>query len=246
MRRKILSRQSLLAVAAGSMLVASTAFAQDRLLLKWTGRVDKEVQLTIRDTTVTTSIVGGQPVTRTYFDVKDRMPQRDGAVRVQLDAGRGDVDVVQEPTAKNDYAAVVRIRDKSSGKDTYALTVFWNPQSGEDRYTAAAATAHATAGEKPMNTLHWSGSVDAEAKIEWRGFDAMTTTPVGETAREVHSSVTNALPATASRVELIVRQGRGDVTIIQQPSSTNGFTAILRVRDPQTGFGHYDFDVNWR
>jgi len=47
-------------------------------------------------------------------------------------------------------------------------------------------------------------------------------------------------------VELIVREGRGDVSITQQPNSSNGYTAIIRVRDPQTGFGHYDFDVNWR
>lgn len=246
MFRHILTPRSILAAAAGIVLVASPAFAQDRVLLKWTGRVDKEVQITIRDTSVSTSIVGGQPVKVTYVDVKDRLPQRDGTVRVELNAGSGDVDVVQQPAAGNDFAAIVRIRDKSTGMHSFDITVFWNPKRGEDRYGDAAAIARASAGDKPVNTMHWTGSVDDELRIEWRGVDVMTKTVNGETAREVHSSVTDGLPTRDARVELVVREGRGDVTILQQPRSSNGFTAIFRVRDTQAGFGHYDFDVNWR
>jgi len=243
---KTLIRQSLLAAAACSVLAASTALAQDRVLLKWTGRVDKEAQITIRDTTISTSIVGGQPVKMTYFDVKDRLPRRDGTVRVELNAGRGDVDVLQQPNAGNDFAAIIRIRDKDTGVHSFDITVYWNPQRGEDRYGDAAAIARANAGTKPINTMHWSGSVDGQLTVEWRGAEITTHTLTGETAREVHSSVTDGLPARAARVELIVREGRGDVSITQQPNSSNGYTAIIRVRDPQTGFGHYDFDVNWR
>ena len=125
MFRHILTHASVLAAAACSVLVASTAFAQDRVLLKWTGRVDKEVQITIRDTTVSTSIVGGQPVKVTYFDVKDRLPRRDGAVRVELNAGSGDVDVVQQPSASNDYAAIIRVRDPQAGFGRYDFDVNW-------------------------------------------------------------------------------------------------------------------------
>jgi hypothetical protein len=237
----------LLQTAAGcSMLAATTVLAQDRLLLTWTGRVDKEVQITIRDTSISTSIVGGVPVAVRYFDVKDRLPRRDGTVRVEVDYGRGDVDVIQQPSAKNDYAAIIRIRDKSTGKDNYQVRAFWNPKSGEDRYSAAAATVRANAEAKPANTLHWTGTVDRELKIEWRGSDVRSQAVNGEAAREVHSSVSNALPESEVRVELSVRVGRGDVSIIQQPNSSNGYTCILRIRDPQSGFGHYEFDVTWR
>lgn len=246
MFRNIRTRHALLAAAACSVLAASTAVAQDRVLLKWTGRVDKEVQITIRDTTISTSIVGGQPVKMTYFDVKDRLPKRDGTVRVELNAGRGDVDVLQQPSAGNDYAAIIRIRDKDMGVHSFDVTVFWNPKRGEDRYGDAAAIARAKEGAKPVNTMHWSGSVDDRVMIEWRGADVKTRTARGETAREVHSSVTDGLPERAVRVELIVREGRGKVTVAQQPTSANGYTAIFQVRDPKKGFSHYDFDVNWR
>lgn len=216
MIRTILTRQSVLVAVSLAVLAASPVPAQDRVLLKWTGRVDKEVQLTIRDTTVTASIVGGQPVQVTYFDVKDRLPTRDGTVRVELNAGRGDVDVLQQPSAGNGHAAIIRIRDKSTGMHSFDITVYWNPQRGEDRYGNAAATARASAGVTPANTMHWVGSVDSELRIEWRGTDVMTRTVNGETAREVHSNVTNGLPARDVRVELIVRK---DVAMSRSCSS---------------------------
>jgi hypothetical protein len=35
------------------------------------------------------------------------------------------------------------------------------------------------------------------------------------------------------------------VSVIQQPSAWNGYMAIVRVRDPQGGYGRYSFDVSW-
>lgn len=241
-----LTRRLLQAASGCSMLAATTVLAQDRQVVSWAGRVDKEVQITIRDTSISTSIIGGRPIATAYFDVKDRMPMRDGFVRVELDYGRGDVDVIQQPSAKNDYAAVIRIRDRSVGVDSYQLTAFWNPTNGEDRYSSAAASVRATAPDKPANTMHWTGSVDREMKVEWRGYSVQSHNQSGETAREVHSSVSNGLPGAESRVELRITEGRGDVSILQQPSSSNGYTAIFKIRDPQSGFGRYAFDVTWR
>lgn len=242
----LFARRLLQAAAGCSMFAATTALAQDRLVLTWTGRVDKEVQLTIRDTSVSTSIVGGAPVTVKHFRVQDPLPRREGAVRVELEAGRGDVDVIQQPSATNDWSAIVRIRDHSSGKDDYTVRTYWNPKSGEDRYSTAAVDARAKAAEKPVNTLHWTGSVDREMKIEWRGFDVQSHSVNGEAAREVHSSASHALPRADVTVDVSVRRGRGDVTVIQQPTASNGYTCILRIRDPQEGFGPYEIDAKWR
>jgi hypothetical protein len=40
--------------------------------------------------------------------------------------------------------------------------------------------------------------------------------------------------------------GRGSVSVVQQPSSYNGYTAVIRVYDPRPGYGDYGFDLNWR
>ena len=142
-------------------------------------------------------------------------------MRVELEVGRGDVDVIQQPSAKNDWAAIIRIRDHSSGKDNYGADVL---EPEERRRPLLDRRRRAREGRaKPVNTLHWTGSVDREMKIEWRGFDVQSHSVNGEAAREVHSSVSHALPPSDVKVEVSVRMGRGDVTIIQQPSASNGY-----------------------
>ena len=51
-------------------------------------------------------------MTRSRLDVATALPQRDGRVTVRVQDGRGDVDVVQQPSARNDYTTIVRIRDR--------------------------------------------------------------------------------------------------------------------------------------
>ena len=36
------------------------------------------------------------------------------------------------------------------------------------------------------------------------------------------------------------------VSVVQQPTSWNGYTAIIRVYDPRPSYGYYSFDVSWR
>jgi hypothetical protein len=40
-----------------------------------------------------------------------------------------------------------------------------------------------------------------------------------------------------------MRQGRGRVDVVQQPNSGNRWTAIIRISDPQPGYGHYEIDA---
>jgi len=40
--------------------------------------------------------------------------------------------------------------------------------------------------------------------------------------------------------------GRGSVSVVQQPSSWNNYTAVIRVYDPRSGYGAYSFDLGWR
>ena len=35
------------------------------------------------------------------------------------------------------------------------------------------------------------------------------------------------------------------VTVVQQPTAANGYTAVIRIQDPQRGPGHYSFEVTW-
>ena len=45
---------------------------------------------------------------------------------------------------------------------------------------------------------------------------------------------------------VVQNQGRGSVSVIQQPASWNGYTTVIRVKDPQGGYGFYDFNLIWQ
>jgi hypothetical protein len=78
--------------------------------------------------------------TRQSYDERGRdrarvhgmLPRAEGVVTVNVRDGRGDVDVVQQPTARNDYTTIVRIRDPRGGDDRYRVVASWRPTSYGD------------------------------------------------------------------------------------------------------------------
>ena len=48
-----------------------------------------------------------------------QMPRQDGEVVAQVLNGRGNVDVIQQPTSQNGYTTVIRIVDNAGGSDNY-------------------------------------------------------------------------------------------------------------------------------
>jgi len=225
--------------------------AQQRVILDWTGRVDSVARITIQGGGARVSLVGAEANGAGTLQVRNELPHRDGHLTVQVAEGRGDVIVVQQPTAENDYTGVLRVRDRSGGVDTYRLTALWSP---------GAANTEESFGEvdrprrdrdnrdnddvRNVGLLHWTGDVDKTAVIRWRGDRALLQNIAGDVARNVRADVGGAgLPARDVTLRVIQRQGRGNIIIEQQPSSGNNWTAVIRVNDPDGGYGHYDFDV---
>ncbi len=93
--------------------------------LRWRGRVDDVVELEIRGDQLYERVVSGQPV----YDVSSRfnslLPRRRLTVNVEKLRGRGNVDVVEQPSSRNNFTAVVRIRDTRGGADDYEIEVYW-------------------------------------------------------------------------------------------------------------------------
>ena len=124
-------------LAALLLTVAAPAAAQQRDqrdLFTWNGRVDREVLVVMR---------GRDVDTRQSYDERGRdrarvrgtLPRAEGVVTVNVRNGRGDVDVVQQPSARNDFTTIVRIRDPRSGDDQYRVVASWRPTSyGDGRW----------------------------------------------------------------------------------------------------------------
>ena len=54
------------------------------------------------------------------------------------------------------------------------------------------------------------------------------------------------MPRTNATLTVAQNQGRGSVSVVQQPASWNGYTTVIRVKDPQGGYGFYDFNLIWQ
>jgi len=233
-----------MAVAAIAV-TAWAAPAQQRVLLDWSGRVDSLARISIQGGGAHVTLLGTADNGAGDLHVRNELPHRDGTVTVQVASGRGDVDVVQQPRADNDYVAILRIRDHSGGMDNYRLTALWTP--GTTTTELSGEVDHPRRGDndvREVGMMHWTGDVDKTAVIRWRGDRAMLQNIEGDVARNVRADVAGVgLPSRDVTLRIVQREGRGNIIIEQQPSSGNNYTAVIRVNDPESGYGHYDFDV---
>ena len=261
-----------LSVAAVAVSASSLFAQQGRPLFDWSGRVDREVRIMMHGRDARTETASRSPVTRSRIDVSTPLPQRDGRVTVRVQDGRGDVDVVQQPSARNDYTTIVRIRDRSSGMDNYRVTAFWMPDSNgngpwndrddypnrpgrddrndrDDRGDWGRGNGGYGNGNNgyARNVLRWTGDVDDVAEIRIQGDRVEYRSLNGKSLRNVRANLASGgLPRRDVQVMVSDQYGRGSVSVVQQPSSYNNYTAVIRVNDPRPGYGDYRFDVSWR
>ena len=95
-------------------------------------------------------------------------------------------------------------------------------------------------------TVAWSGLVDGADEVLFTGAAATVRHLAGSPAREVRSSFSAPLPLEPVAVRLLSTDGRGPITIVQQPAAENGFTTIVRLDDRQRGgTGRYQFTLRW-
>jgi hypothetical protein len=295
-----------IALATGALLAtvvaANVAHAApiDRQLFTWTGRVDREVYITMRGRDVRTT--GPDANLPNRARVNDPLPRGRGDVLVRMADGRGSVDVVEQPSARNGYTTTIRIRDPRSGADNYRVLAYW---SGDDRFDSRRDDRDDRSdrndrrdddrwgrnddcgpnnngrgggwgrggrqdcdyrpgngngnrdrdnrggyddrgGNNTSGALRWSGRVDdvVEIRISGRRVDAITRS--GNRVDDVNSNIRGSgLPSRDVTLTLDRNAGRGSVQIIQQPSAWNGYTAVIRIYDPQGGASFYDFSAFW-
>jgi hypothetical protein len=235
------------------------AHAQERVLGTWNGRVDKEMQITIHGNRASSNTISGEQFNG-RFRLASALPREDGTVRVAVSRGRGEVSVVQQPSASNDYTAIIRLLDRGSGADAYRVTTYWTPayarqgnrgMNGRDRVGVGngVGMGRGNRGRNGMNNgavLRWSGDVDADAEIRW-GANGVNQRNIGGAAlRGTRSSQSGSAVYRGGTVSVAQRAGRGSVAVVQQPTAANGWKAVIRVHDPQPGYGHYDLDVTWQ
>ncbi len=129
-----LTRSSSILLTSAALAAApfATAQAVERNLLTWTGRVDREVIIEIRGRDVATRGSGLDASWSPRVTMNQNLPRERGVIRVIRQNGRGDVEVLENPSARNNYTAVVRIRDTRSGADDYRVVVTYEADDVRD------------------------------------------------------------------------------------------------------------------
>ena len=95
-------------------------------------------------------------------------------------------------------------------------------------------------------TVAWSGMVDGVDEVVISGSSASVRHVSGATPREVKASFSAPVPRAPVNVSLISVNGRGVISVIQQPSAGNGYTAIVRIDDSAKGGDkRYEFTLRW-
>lgn len=106
-----------------------------REVFRWQGTVDKEVRIQLQGGRSYIQPIGNHEVRNGNGQMlSNGLPHQDGILRVERVEGRGDIDVIQQPTASNGYQATLRVRDPSSGASNYRIVAVWQPLNNNGQY----------------------------------------------------------------------------------------------------------------
>ena len=109
-------------------------YGSRREVYEWAGVVDKEIQIELRGNRAYVRPVGDGDNRQSRGRVVSGLPHQAGNLVVQRLEGRGEVTVLEQPSARNNYTARFRIRDPRGGADRYRVAVYFEPVGGRYGY----------------------------------------------------------------------------------------------------------------
>ncbi|MEK7831996.1 MAG: hypothetical protein AAB401_12960 [Acidobacteriota bacterium] len=207
---------------------------------RWEGVVDGTSTVRIRGRRVDVETYSGLPVQRQKYEFTDALPRTATNMQLVVFDGRGRIRLVETPRPNNDYTAVVRIDDRSGGRDFYSFELRWNDRDYRDN-------GGGWSGDSRRNSdyVTWSGRVDGESIIRFRSDQVFDQIINGQGVYGERYRFSAPLPSSSVDVSLSNTQGRGEILIVEQPSRRNNFTTTVMVRDRQNGAGNYSFTLAW-
>jgi hypothetical protein len=225
---------------ACALLFAPAVFAQPDSAeatpqMVWQGEVNGTTFLYIHAKRLQVENKGGTPAGKPRYRFNDPLPMSSQEVRLHVGSGRDYVHIVEQPHADNNFTLTVAIEDHQPGSSFYSIALYWDAGDVFDRH-----------GERGTNHLQWSGRVEEEVVVSCAADRCTSEAVRGTAVMHEHVKFARPLPTHNVAVRLEKVDGRGEVRIVEQPSEHNGYTARVRIRDPQTGIGDYAFTLAWK
>jgi len=120
-----------LAAVAGMGSVALTSAPAQAGTLRWSGRVDDTATISLhgRDVRVSATMHGVKEEKRV---IQGALPMRPTRVTLDNVRGRGRVQIIQQPSPRNNFTAQVRITDPDAGASFYRFNLHWERNDDSD------------------------------------------------------------------------------------------------------------------
>jgi hypothetical protein len=197
----------------------------------WGGRVDNRANIILRGNSLTAVDLTNSGLTTTQQFVNGSLPRRESNVTVRKLNGRGTVTVIQQPSRFNNFEAIVQISDPRSGADNYRIEINWQASSIIENYQSGR--------------VNWRGRVDQTVNIYVSGADVWEQVVSGNALMNTGFDINGYLARRPGTVNVRKRNGRGTVSVLQQPSAANDYIAVIQVFDPQGGADNYEVEITW-
>lgn len=94
-------------------------------------------------------------------------------------------------------------------------------------------------------SLRWRGRVDTEILLDVRGNTVTERNVTGRSYNNGRYTFTTSLPGRELNLRIRNIKARGSVEIVEQPTLSNGWTAVIRIRDPEGDAADYEFELSW-
>jgi len=206
---------------------------------QWRGRVDDRGNIYLRGNYMYTENVNGNVMQTAYQNVNGSLPQRNVSVTARKTVGRGSVVVLQQPSRSNNFTTIIQIYDPRTGADNYGVDISWTRNGGGGGGGGGGDDAY------QRGRVTWRGRVDQAVNVQVNGSDVETTDISGTGLSSVDYNIEGYLAQRPTIVTVRKRSGRGSVSVLEQPSRRNGFTAIIRIFDAGGGSDNYDLEISW-
>jgi len=222
--------------------------------MTWRGRVDDYVELNIQGNQVRSREREGSQTLNEQASFSNPLPRADVTVSVRKRNGRGQVSVVQQPNQSNNYTAIIKIDDNQGGADNYEIEMDWNGtynsrnygvydrSRNEDVYSRSSSNQSYSG----PGTMTWRGRVDDYVELNIQGNRVRSRERQGSQTLNEQVSFSNPLPRANVTVSVRKRNGRGRVSVVQQPNQSNNYTAIVKIDDDKGGADDYEIEMQWR
>lgn len=95
------------------------------------------------------------------------------------------------------------------------------------------------------DTMQWRGTVDDTVQIRIRNRRADTSSISGRPYNDARYNFDGSAPRGNAQARVEKEEGRGRVTVVQQPRRRNNYTTIIEIVDQKGGADRYKFNVYW-